>query len=391
MSLKEDIKELLTFTKGEKKGIIVLIFLVIIVILINQYAYLFYNEEAADYNKYKNEIAEFEQSLFPVKEKYSVDSYIDNKYDTLQLFNFNPNINSEKDWKLLGLSDKQIKIIGNYLKKGGKFKYKTDLQKIYGISQYQFQKLYPFINLPEKTDYYEYDYKNTNNKLSENNKSEYEIPEVAEYFEFNPNLITNEEWKKLGFSQKQISTIRNYLNKGGKFYKTEDLKKIYGIQDFQFERIKEYIKIPINENVEKNERDVNVNQKVDINSLSVDEMKTKGKFWKYNATRIVKYRNLLGGFYKKEQLLEVYGLKIEYYLKVADDIIIDKSKLEKININFAEVSELGRHPYISYEDAKKVLEFRNKNGFIKDLKILEEKKIITPDVFRKISPYLKVK
>ncbi|MCD4791750.1 MAG: helix-hairpin-helix domain-containing protein [Bacteroidales bacterium] len=392
MSRKEQLKEYFIFTKGERDGILVLIFVIIFAIFVNIYSDIFTKKEDCNFSKFEKEIAEFEKSLTPKEEKYNKNSYYDKKYDTLQLFSFNPNNTSKKDWKLLGLSDKQIKTINNWQSKGGKFIYKNDFKRIYGISETQCQKLYPYIDLPEKKTYAQnVDYKSYD-KTSKRDKSEYKIPDVEQYFEFNPNEISDTEWQKLGFSQKQTAIIRNYLNKGGKFYKKEDIKKIYGIQDFQYERIKDYIKLPEKKDkTESPEKEIKSNSKVDINNLSAEEMKELGKFWQYNATRIVKYRNLLGGYYKKEQLLEVYGMKKEYYVKVADDIIIDKSKLEKININFAEVSELGRHPYISYEEAKKILEYRNKNGSFKQLNDIVSMNIVSKSLYNKISPYLKVK
>ncbi len=392
MSRKEQFKEYFIFTKGERDGILVLIFVIIFAIFVNIYSDIFTKKDDYNFSKFEKEIAEFEKSLTPKEEKYNKNSYCDKKYDTLQLFSFNPNNTPKKDWKLLGLSDKQIKTINNWQSKGGKFKYKNDFKRIYGISETQYQKLYPYIDLPEKKNYVQnFDY-GSYDKNYKKDKSEYTIPDVEQYFEFNPNEISDTEWQQLGFSQKQTAIIRNYLNKGRKFYKKEDIKKIYGIKDFQYERIKDYIKLPAKKDkTESREKEIKSNSKVDINNLSAEEMKELGKFWQYNATRIVKYRNLLGGYCKKEQLLEVYGMKREYYLKVADDIIIDKSKLEKININFAEVSELGRHPYISYEEAKKILKYRNKNGAFKQLNDLISKEIISKSLYNKISPYLKVK
>ncbi len=383
MSRKEQIKEFFTFTKGEKRGIIVLIILVILVILVNQFSYLFIKESKTDFSEFRKEIADFEKSLTPIQENYSDNSYLDKKYDTLQLFTFNPNTVSDKDWKLLGIAERQIKTINNWKNKGGSFKYKNDLKRIYGISEEQYQKLKNYIDLPEKKLYSE----ESNYKTSDNKASEYKIPDVKKYFEFNPNETSELDWKLLGFSQKQISTIKNYLNKGGKFYKKEDLKKIYGIKEFQYNRIEDYIKL--SEKKDNIENQTNV--KVDLNNLSEEEFKELGGFWKYNAVRIVKYRNLLGGYYKKEQLLEVYGMKREYYLKVADDIIIDKSTIEKIHLNFAEVSELGRHQYITYKEAEQILDYRNKHGAYKKLEDLFEKEVISKSLYDKISPYLKVK
>ncbi len=377
MSFKEDLKEYFTFTKGESQGIFVLLVLLGIVIIINFSAEFFTKQPTNDFSKYAKLFAEFNSDTL----SNTTYSHL-LKYDTLNLFRFNPNNLNKKEAEQLGLSEYQYQMIQNYLASGRRFKYKSDFSKIYSVNNEQFMLLRTYIDLPDK-----------NNK----NNSEYNVKKNTSgqkininYFNFDPNILDDSGWKELGFSEKQIASIRKYINNGGKFYKKEDLKKLYVINDKKYAELEPYINIPEKEkNFEKNISEKH--QAVDINNLSAEEMKKYGKFWQYNATRIVKYRNLLGGYYKKEQLLEVYGVKKEYYDKIAEDIVIDKSKLEKININFAEVSELGKHPYISYQDAKKIIEYRNKNGFINNLNILKTKNIIPSDLFDKISPYLKVK
>jgi len=369
VSFKEQLKEYFSFTKGESQGIIILLILLFFAIIINIFSDYFIAEPEFDFSKYKKLLTELQDST-------NVNKDVIKKYDTLHLFKFNPNNLTSEQAKRLGLSEYQYAMIDKYLSAGGKFKNKSDFGKIYSIYEEQFQLLYPYIDLPKKNN-------------SERNKTEY-APEkqTVEYFDFNPNTLNDEGWMKLGFSQKQVEIIRKYVDKGGIFLKKEDLKKLYVIDETKYADLEPYIRIEETKN--KSEK-TGEHTKVDINNLSADEMKKYGRFWQYNAERIVKYRNLLGGFYKKEQLLEVYGVKKQYYDKIANDIIIDKSKPEKINVNFAEVSELGRHPYISWQNAEKIIEFRNKNGFIKDLKILKEKKIIPANIYEKISPYLKVK
>jgi competence protein ComEA len=54
------------------------------------------------------------------------------------------------------------------------------------------------------------------------------------------------------------------------------------------------------------------------------------------ASRIIKYRNRLGGFYSKEQLKEVYGLDAEKYAEVREQVRIDPAKVKKVNVNTAQ-------------------------------------------------------
>ena len=374
MSFREQLKEYFSFTKGESQGIIVLLILVIIAVLVNLSSEFFVTKKEYDFSKYEKLFTE----LHSDSSNSDINS-ISEKYDTLKLFKFNPNKFLSGEAKQLGFSEYQFNMIRKYLKTGASFKFKSDLVKIYSIKDKQFTYLKPFIDLPEKGHE-----KISDNYLAGNS----EVDKKIKYFLFDPNILNDSGWSELGFSEKQISSIRKYVNAGGKFFRNEDLKKLYVIDDKKYADLEPYINIP------KNEESAILTEhhkKVDVNNLSTEEMKQQGKFWQYNATRIVKYRNLLGGFYKKEQLLEVYGMKREYYLKIADDIIIDKSKPEKINVNFAEVSELGRHPYISWQNAEKIIEFRNKNGAYGSIEEIKINNHIPDDVFKKIAPYIKVK
>jgi competence protein ComEA len=74
--------------------------------------------------------------------------------------------------------------------------------------------------------------------------------ENASLFNFDPNTLSVEGWQKLGLKEKTIKTINNYRIKGGKFYKPEDLKKIWGLDISFYERVKDYIVIPQKENMQ---------------------------------------------------------------------------------------------------------------------------------------------
>src|SRR5579859_1381616 len=89
--------------------------------------------------------------------------------------------------------------------------------------------------------------------ISENNSSTEAKPksfqakatQPSELFQFNPNNLPEEDWKRLGFSDRQIRVIKNYESKGGKFRSKDDVKKMYSISEKEYERIEPYIIIPI--------------------------------------------------------------------------------------------------------------------------------------------------
>ena len=70
--------------------------------------------------------------------------------------------------------------------------------------------------------------------------------EVAELhpFPFNPNTISEDEWKQIGLTDRQIRNIMNYKAKGGKFYSKNDLGKLYTISEEDFAQLEPFIVLP---------------------------------------------------------------------------------------------------------------------------------------------------
>lgn len=77
------------------------------------------------------------------------------------------------------------------------------------------------------------------------------------------------------------------------------------------------------------------------------------------ARRIVAYRDKLGGYYAKEQLMEVYGFTAELYEKIKNQVKVNPSLIKKIDVNAYDIGYLKRHPYISYYEAKAIVDYRN--------------------------------
>lgn len=67
----------------------------------------------------------------------------------LKLFPFDPNTIGREEWRALGLTDKQIDGVDKYMSKGGRFRTKKDLGRMYSIKADQFAALEPFILLPD--------------------------------------------------------------------------------------------------------------------------------------------------------------------------------------------------------------------------------------------------
>jgi competence protein ComEA len=105
------------------------------------------------------------------------------------------------------------------------------------------------------------------------------------------------------------------------------------------------------------------------------------------SRRIIKYRNALGGFYCKDQLKEIYGLKPEQFLKFEKYIKIDTTRIQKIFINKSSFREINSHPYISYDQTKIIMKLRNHGTIIRG-DILWKEKIFDSIEIKKVLPYL---
>ncbi|MDR2887723.1 MAG: helix-hairpin-helix domain-containing protein [Bacteroidales bacterium] len=104
--------------------------------------------------------------------------------------------------------------------------------------------------------------------------------------------------------------------------------------------------------------------------------------------RIIKYRNLLGGYASKEQLLEVYGLTPETFDIIKDRITADTLLVDKIDVNTAGFRRFGRLPYFERQEINDLLKYRSINGKIHGTGELVENNILSPDKANRVKPYL---
>lgn len=82
------------------------------------------------------------------------------------------------------------------------------------------------------------------------------------------------------------------------------------------------------------------------------------------ASRIVTYRDRLGGFTSVEQLAEVYGIQPELVQRLRPNLTVDTTQVHRIPINQASLKQLLRHPYIEYYQARDIIALRNKGILI---------------------------
>lgn len=220
-------------------------------------------------------------------------------------------------------------------------------------------------------------------------------------FQFDPNSLDEAGWKKLGFTEKQATGILKYRDKGGRFRKKEDLKKLFVVNEEIYKLLEPFIEIS-ETRVEPDQRteagdkpsysftNSTTRYQVELNSADSAELVKVYGIGPATARRILRYREKLGGFFSAEQLKEVAGIDSARFEMIKDGVFADGDVVNKIEINLLSVTELRQHPYIDYYIAKAIVDRRIKKGFYTSPDELREIPLIYEALFMKLSPYISI-
>ena len=219
-------------------------------------------------------------------------------------------------------------------------------------------------------------------------KSKYKVPPTK----FNPNAYSKKDWVNLGLSVKQADVVLRFTERG--VYNESDFKKIFVIPNELFVLIKDsivysekpaYVAASSNSIANENKKRV----VIDLNTASQEQLVSIPGIGEYVAGRIINYRDKLGGFLKKEQLLEISKVDVDLYSRIEGYFKLNEGESRKISINTADAKELQAHPYIDWGVANSIVKIRNqKENKYKSIDEIKVSVLIDEELFEKIKPYL---
>jgi DNA uptake protein ComE-like DNA-binding protein len=213
-------------------------------------------------------------------------------------------------------------------------------------------------------------------------------------FSFDPNVLDSAGFTHLGLSPRVAGNILRYRAKGGFFRDADAFSKVYGITAERFAELKPYIRINIQDKYLKDSSKLagqhenkHVPVVVELNTADTADLIQVRGIGRYTALKIVRFRNMSGGFFRKEQMLDIEGITPEMYGQVQEFITVDPAIVRKIKINTASIEKLRAHPYLNFYQAKEIYELRRRKGKLNHVAELRKLQELDNSTLEKVAEY----
>jgi len=305
-SIKSQIKSFFHFNKKQEHAVFALIFLLVILSLVNYFLPRLQKEKSYDYSASLKEIEEWQSTRVQLKKKsHKTNKYYKHKYSlplSLNPIPFDPNKLSKKKWLAMGIPKSVVQIIINYRKKGGKFKVREDLKKIYGLTPKMYSGLKDYIQIP-KTKLV------ADKKMSEKLKID-TTTKVIPILDIN----TADSMSLLqvpGIGPFYASQIVKYRKRLGGYCAMSQLSELYKMDSLRLHSISPYLKL-----------EDSLLKPMNLNTVDFKRLVHHPYVDYQTAKRIFQLRNKLGRFaslleLRKDSVLsEIQFKKLQIYIKV---------------------------------------------------------------------------
>ncbi len=266
-------------TRAQTNGFVALLILVTVIIFSEPVVRWWRSSQPRDFSTDKQTLDSLTRLWQAVETKNNT---VSAKPDRV-LFDFDPNIIHKEQFLALGLSEKLATRIINYRNKGGKFRIKADLKRIYGIDSVLYQALYPHINLPEEAAKPTFENNDTGNRFKPKEK--------PQPFDLN-EADTTQLQKIYGIGSKLAKRIVKYRDKLGGFVSIGQLHEVYGLDSVVVEKLVAASYLP----------DKPAVKTINLNSADEKTLAAHPYFGRRIASAIVAYRFQHGNFKSVDDL-----------------------------------------------------------------------------------------
>lgn len=205
---------------------------------------------------------------------------------------------------------------------------------------------------------------------------------------FNPNFITDYRGYVLGMTETEIDKLHAYRAQGKYVNSAKEFQQITGVTDEWLSKHQSYFKFPQFASNAKNYAEVRPQRK-DINTISYDGLVAIKGIGDYSARKIINERDKFGGFVDTKQFRFIENLPADVYAILNKNFFIgQRPKIDKINLNRANIKDLQRIPYVNYKVARSIVVYRSKQNVPINEKDLQQIPDFPMDKFEIITLYL---
>jgi competence protein ComEA len=282
------IKNFFGFSRAQVNGFIILLPLMAIILFSEPLWHWWMSNRTIDHSV---EYAKLDSlvALWQLQ-KVQTDTLEQKLKQSVTFFPFDPNQSAKEDFMALGVPEKVSARIVNYRQKGGKFKLKSDLLKIYGFDSTLYHRLNPYIKLSEK------DEKKFGKRATEKFKAVAKVSaEEDPISKFDLNMADTAQLKTIfGIGEKLSMRIIKYRDKLGGFVSMNQLKEVYGLDSVVISELKQHAFLDEKFDVKK----------IDINTFDEKQLASHPYFTK-TAKSIVAYRFQHGKFKTPDDIRNV--------------------------------------------------------------------------------------
>lgn len=212
---------------------------------------------------------------------------------------------------------------------------------------------------------------------------------------FNPNTIRKEAWMQMGLPEVAFESLERYRQKGGVFRKAGQVYKIPHLNRDLARRLESLVRLDTGNLRRENSgfgqavKRKGASGPFNLNLADSLQLKTIFGIGGKTAARILKYREDLGGFVKKAQLYEVWGLDSLVAEELMETSFIAAApEIRKINPNAAEEDVLCRHPYIRKGLGRLIVRYRKQHPPFTKPEDLLGIRLFRSETLEKLRPYL---
>jgi len=234
-------------------------------------------------------------------------------------------------------------------------------------------------------------------------------------FTFDPNTVSYDDLLLLGLTERQAATLINYRGAGARFRRPEEIVRVYGLDSSTAARLIPYI--IIKDHYEKNasggmKAHVAVARPgvkydrlfepvpssgeaeppaplIDLNRSSAEGLEILPGIGPVLSSRIIKYRNLLGGFVDSRQITEVYGIDSSVIRLILPMVTVTLDSVSPLVLDSTSFGDLARHPYVGYEAARLITRYRTLAEAPLTLGAMVRGNVISPRQAERMAPYVR--